>query len=185
MELIDLIQRLQTVNAQISLDSCNLPQVPKPRNLNSAQVVFYGKANENVDEWLYTTKLNKDMAHIPHVEQVKLAATYLKEAAQQYYRHHIQTAGDFANWDEFQIATRQQYLPLNYNATLLVNLEKLKQTSTVERYVHDFLYIANQVQDVSDFVKVHIFTSNLQADVGAEVRYKKTCNIYFSYNNCI
>ena len=33
MELIDLIQRLQTVNAQISLDSYNLAQVPKPRNL--------------------------------------------------------------------------------------------------------------------------------------------------------
>ena len=85
------------------------------------------------------------MAHIPHVEQVKLASTYLKEAAQQYYRHHKQTAGDFANWNEFQIAMRQQYLPPNNNATLLVNLEKLKQTSTVERYVHDFLYIANQV----------------------------------------
>ena len=59
---------------------------------------------------------------------------------------------DFANGNEFQIALRQQYLPPKYNATLLVNLEKLKQTITVERYVHDFLYIANQVQDLSDFV---------------------------------
>ena len=58
--------------------------MPKPRNLNSAQVVFYSKAKEDVDEWLYNTKLNIDMAHIPHVEQVKLAATYLKEAAKQY-----------------------------------------------------------------------------------------------------
>ena len=63
---------------------------------------------------------------ITHVEQVKLAATYLKKAAQQYYRHHIQTAGDFGNWHAFQIAMRQQYLPPNNNATLLVNLEKLK-----------------------------------------------------------
>ena len=62
MELIDLIQRLQTVNAQISLDSYNIAQVPKSRKFNSVQVVFYGKANENLDEWLYNTKLNIDMA---------------------------------------------------------------------------------------------------------------------------
>ena len=42
MELIDLIQRLQKVNVQILLDYSNLAQLPKPRNLNSAQIVFYG-----------------------------------------------------------------------------------------------------------------------------------------------
>jgi len=72
---------------------------------------------------------------------------------------------------------RQQYLPPNYNATLLINLEKLKHTDTVEKYVHDFLYIANQLHDVSDFVKVHIFTSNLQHEIGTEVRYKKPTNL--------
>ena len=72
---------------------------------------------------------------------------------------------------------RQQYLPPNYNATLLINLEKLKHTDTVEKYVHDFLYIANQLHDVSDFVKVHIFTSNLHHEIGTEVRYKKPSNL--------
>ena len=66
---------------------------------------------------------------------------------------------------------RQQYLPPNYNATLLINLEKMKHTDTVEKHVHDFLYIANQLEDVSDFVKVHIFISNLQNEIGTEVRY--------------
>ena len=41
------------------------------------------------------------------------------------------------------------------------------------KYIHDYLYISNQLLDVSDFVKVHIFTSNLQSEVGSEVRYKK------------
>ena len=172
-DLIELIQRLQTASATIALNTLNVASAPKPRNLNSSQANFVGKANENVDEWLYNTRQNLNMAHIPADEHVSLAATYLKEAAQQYYRHRLATAGAFANWDAFEIALRQQFLPPNYNATLLINLENCKQTGTVDRYVHDFLYIANQVQEVSDFVKVHIFTANLQADVSAEVRYKK------------
>ena len=172
-DLIELLQRLQTASATIALNTLNVASAPKPRNLNSSQANFVGKANENVDEWLYNTRQNLNMAHIPADEHVSLAATYLKEAAQQYYRHRLATAGAFANWDAFEIALRQQFLPPNYNATLLINLENCKQTGTVDRYVHDFLYIANQVQDVSDFVKVHIFTANLQADVSAEVRYKK------------
>ena len=176
-ELIDLIQNLQTATARVALDTLTIAQTPKARNLNSAQTIFSGNTNENVDEWLYNTKLNLDMAHISNDEQVKMAATYLKQVAQQFYRHKIQTSGEFTSWDQFQQDMRQQYLPPNYNATLLINLEKLKHTDTVEKYVHDFLYIANQLHDVSDFVKVHIFTSNLQHEIGTEVRYKKPTNL--------
>jgi hypothetical protein len=105
------------------------------------------------------------MAHMSNDEQVKMAATYLKQAAQQYYRHKIQISGEFTSWNQFQQDMRQQYLPPNFNATLLINLEKLNNTDTVEKYVHDFLYIANQLHDVSDFVKVHIFTSNYQHEI--------------------
>jgi hypothetical protein len=49
------------------------------------------------------------MAHISNDEQVKMAATYLKQAAQQFYRHKIQTSGEFTSWDQFQQDMRQQY----------------------------------------------------------------------------
>ena len=98
-DLIELIQRLQTASATIALNTLNVASAPKPRNLNSSQANFVGKANENVDEWLYNTRQNLNMAHIPADEHVSLAATYLKEAAQQYYRHRLATAGAFANWD--------------------------------------------------------------------------------------
>jgi len=83
-ELIDLIQNLQTATARVALDTLTIAQTPKARNLNSAQTIFSGNTNENVDESLYNTKLNLDMAHISNDEQVKMAATYLKQAAQQF-----------------------------------------------------------------------------------------------------
>ena len=92
-----------------------------------------------MDEWLYNTKLNLDMSHIPIFEQVQLAATYLKEAAQQYYRHITTTDGNFADWNAFQASMRLQFLPPNYNANLLISLEKLKQVDSVEKYINDYL----------------------------------------------
>ncbi len=53
----------------------------------------------------------------------------------------------------------------------------MKHTNTVEKYVHDFLYIADQLHDVSDFVKVHSFTSYLQHEIRTEVRYKIPTNL--------
>ena len=79
------------------------------------------------------------MAHISNDEQVKMAAPYLKQAAQQFYRHKIQTSGEFTSWNQFQQDMRKQHLPPHYNATLLVILKKMKHTDTVEKYVHDFL----------------------------------------------
>jgi uncharacterized membrane protein (UPF0127 family) len=100
-ELIYLIQNLQTATARVALDTLTLAQTPKARNLNSAQTIFSGNTNENVDEWLYHTKLNLDMAHISNDKQVKMAATYLKQTAQQLYRHKIQTSGEFTSWNQF------------------------------------------------------------------------------------
>ena len=37
------------------------------------------------------------MALISNDEHVKMAATYLKQAAKQFYRHKIQTSGEFTS----------------------------------------------------------------------------------------
>ena len=54
-ELIYLIQHLQTATARVALDTLTIAQTPKARNLNSAQAIFSGNTNENVDEWLYNS----------------------------------------------------------------------------------------------------------------------------------
>ena len=79
------------------------------------------------------------MSHIPIIEQEQLAATYLKEATQQYYRHITTTDCYFADWNAFQASMRLQFLPPNYNANLLISLEKLKQVDSVEKYINDYL----------------------------------------------
>ena len=117
--------------ARVALDTLTLAQTPKARNLNSAQTIFSGNTNENVDERVYNTQLNLYMANISNDEQVKMAASYLKQAAEQFYRHKIQTSGEFTSWNQFQQDMRQQYLPPNYNATVLINLDKFKHTDTV------------------------------------------------------
>jgi hypothetical protein len=74
-ELIDLIQNLQTATARVALDTLTIAQTPKARNLNSAQTIFSGNTNENVDEWLYNTKLNFRRIYIMGSISARYAST--------------------------------------------------------------------------------------------------------------
>jgi hypothetical protein len=60
---------------------------------------------------------------------------------------------------------------------LLQKLNKLKQTSDLDSYVEQFLFLMNQTRDVSVDTQILLFTKNLNPYLAQEVKYRQPTNL--------
>ena len=151
----------------------------RPRSINPTQPTFSGKPEENVDHWIYTTEQNLIMANIQEPDRVSYASTYLRDVALQYYRQLTAstTTTTPLTWNTFTTNMKSQFQPANYNEMLLDDIDKLRQTGTVNQYVQQFMYLINQTQHITEQTKIHMFRKGLSSPISAELRYKKPSSL--------
>jgi hypothetical protein len=109
----------------------------RPRSIISTRPTFSGKPEKNVDHWSNTTEQNLIMANIPEADRVSYASTYLRDVALQYYRQLTSstTTTTPLTWNSFTTNMKSQFQPANYNEMLLDDIDKLRQTGAVNKYV--------------------------------------------------
>lgn len=133
------------------------------------------------DNWLFTTEQN--LINLPDRDKPLYASTYLRDVALQFYRQLTATAP--ITWTQFKDEFKKQFQAANYNESLLDSLDKLRQTGLVGEYIRKFMFLANQLVDTSETVKIHMFRKNLTDKIKAEIRYKKPTTLVEATNIAI
>ena len=78
----NLIERLQEQLKEIKIQP-TLKSTPLEKSTNTTQPLFYGKSNENIDLWFFTTEQNLLSANIQESNKLIIASSYLRELAAQ------------------------------------------------------------------------------------------------------
>ena len=142
----------------------------KAKTLNSKQQTFYGTVNENVKDWLFSTNLNMEAAHVEEDEKTTIAAGYLRNNALQVYRQAV--AENDIDWDDFQNLMIKKFSRKDTETDLIKQLMELKQTGNVATYIEKFTYLVNQTTTLAESIKVYMFKSGMEKDIEAEITYR-------------
>ena len=97
----------------------------KAKTLNSKQLTFYGTGNENEKDWLFSTNLNMEAAHVDEEDKTTIAAGYLRNNALQVYRQAV-AENDKIDWDDFQNLMIKKFSRKDSETDLIKQLMELK-----------------------------------------------------------
>ena len=169
----EVLEKIQQSLREIKIEP-NVSQ-EKEKSMNSSQPLFYGKPNENVDLWIFTTDQNLNNAHIKETNKLTTAASYFRDVAAQIYRKWL-TDKPNITWNEVKILLLKHFTAPNYEDNLTKQLDNLKY-SDLYKYIADFQFIINQLKDIPDRMQVYLFKKNLPTQLNNEVEYKRPKNL--------
>lgn len=153
-----------------------LQERPTVLQLNPSQPTFSGKADEDVDDWLFITEMNLTAARVRKDEWVRVAIGYLRGEAVPAFRD-IWYKGydnfDSLTWNTFVENMKEKYSGVSDERDYILKLSNLKQKGSVEEYIKQFNVLARKIDDVSENVLVAMFAKGLKVEVAAEVSYRK------------
>ena len=120
------------------------PSIPTPR-LPKMEVPFF--AGDDVLGWLFQINHYFRFHQIPDDQRVTIAAFYMTGFARQWF-HWLHLTEQLSQWDDFI-----RKLELRFGLSSFVNHEaslfKLKQTTTVTTFLHDFECLSTRVTGLS------------------------------------
>lgn len=141
---------------------------------------FHGRAGENVTSWLFQIDEVFQARNISDASRLHYVVGSLKEAALQWYQNRVQSDTNrtpFADWNAFSEAILKAFQPPNYQRVLRLQLEKLKQTTTVQDYVYRFRNVVGQIKGMGEDDQVIAFMRGLKSATRSEVNYQNPENL--------
>lgn len=159
------------------------PAPPKIKTINPSQPTFAGKVEENIDNWIFTTEVNLNVANVTDNDKPTYASTYLRDVALQYYRQI--SAQAVPPWIDFKRLMKRQFQSANYNEVLLDQLDKLQMTGPVAAHIQKFMYLINQTENLTEPTKIHMFRKTLSPPLSAELRYRKPATLTDACNMAV
>src|SRR6185369_12715898 len=108
-------------------------------------------------------------------QQVAYAATALEDAALHWYLNQCQANDGPAPWDDWRVfvdALKQAFQPPHYQSYLRMEIQKLRQTSSVQDYTTKFQNLVEQIEDMGELDKVMHYVEGLKSATQQEVKYQ-------------
>lgn len=140
-----------------------------------------------VNTWLYMIEqyLNLTQLSAPNIvindhNRISFASSYLKENAAVWWYHLVNLQSTPTTWDSFKEALLAEFIPVDHTRRARDKLRKLKQTSSVERYLSEYRNITLMINDMSEGEKVDRFVDGLKYKVRVEL-LKLNCS---SFEEC-
>ena len=161
-------------------------QLMASRNAGSASTLpvqlpfFHGRANENVQTWLFQLSQIFRAKGINSGQSIHYVAACLKEAALHWYQNQFGEPGSihpFRDFDIFAQRIKAAFEPPHYQQILRRQLRALTQKDSVQRYVYEFRNIVGQIEDMGNLDQVMHFIDGLKQATKVEVNYKAPDNL--------
>jgi hypothetical protein len=105
------------------------------------------------------------------------AASYLVEAAQQFFEQYI-GGNKVQSWKEFQEELRKRFRPTNYQETLYAKLSEIRQSGFLTKHIEQFTLLKNRTVEMPEHIKVSLFAKSLEEALAREVNYRKPKCLY-------
>ena len=146
-------------------------------SVNIPTPVFSGKPTESVVGWISSVEdalvamnINDELTAIAY------AVLGLKDAAQAWWQTKKQAAPlgvlPYKNWGSFCKGITNAFQPVNHSQQIRLQLQRLKQTTSVREYTTTFLELVGQLNHIDEDDKVVYYTNGLKSQTRMELTYK-------------
>lgn len=126
----------------------------------------------DIEQTFIAFNIKEDLVKLAHTSNCLRggAKIWFRSIAEIVYNSH---STNISQWDNFKELIRTQYAVIHQQSQLRTDLENLKQfnSETVSSYADKFRNMILQVQDMSEFDKIHSFIRGLLPRTQAQVRY--------------
>ena len=110
-----------------------------------------------------------DAKGVHGVKKIQYAVMLLEGHARIWWKSQVQNRTQATTWKEFQTAITTQFKKIDENRRARKNLERLTQTTSVEKYIAEFTNLIYQITDIHETEKFHRFFSGLKIHVQNEM----------------
>lgn len=138
------------------------------------EVPFF--SGENVLGWLYHINHFFTFHQIPEDQHLAIAVFYLAGPVLQWFQW-LHATDQLTNWNDFDRKIEIQFGPssfFNHEAALF----KLKQSSALTAYLHDFECLSTRVTSLSQQSLLNYFLSGLRDEIQRELYLLKPSDLH-------
>ncbi len=127
----------------------------------------YSNERENtIDIWLFEINEYLELTNCDNDKKIRLAATYLKAEAKEWYRNK-QINNKFNDWNDFTIQIKKRFQSANIEKQRLIDFDNIKQLNSVAAYINIFQRYATELSNkYSEEMLIFKFIKNLNNEVG-------------------
>ena len=144
----------------------------KERAISTSQPLFYGKSEEDVEDWFLILDNNLNIANIPRRKRVCYALMYMREIALQAHKKIIKEESDI-EWDEYKHRIIRQFKRYDKKQQMLKKLLSLRQgCSSINEFLDIFFPVLNECENVHEDMKIQILQNAVKDDIGFEIMKK-------------
>ena len=149
----------------------------KQYKLGGNTPTFGSSDTDEIHDWIFTIEQSFISYGIPEDMQIYVITPFLRAGALKSLKRYIMREGTEATWSEFRDQLIKEYEPHDIQSRLKMQLVRLKQTETFEKYVSQFKSIVNRIDNISEEDTVLYFTEGLQPKTRLEVLNKRCPNL--------
>lgn len=134
---------------------------------------FYGKANENVRQWIFAVELWFTAGHVTSdPDRIIFAVSLLRDTALVWWRSIHELPDVPTTWSEYKAAIIVAFEPVNPAESARDRLATLRQTGSVRTYASFFRSIAMSIPNITDDEKKDRFIRGLKSKTMQEVKLR-------------
>ena len=122
-----------------------------------------------VEQYLILIQLSNPAAPLTDANRMIYASKFLTGTAAVSWYTLVHTHQAPATWEDFRAAVAAEFVPHDHVRRARDKLRKLKQTTSVAKFLSDFRNIVLTIPDISDGEKWDKFCAGLKYDVRLEV----------------
>ena len=144
------------------------------KTMNPTQPLFGDNNKMDVEDWLFITNQNLISARVNEDERGQVASGYLRGLPAQFYRMKLREYNvNMLSWEEVKELLISKYKKRNKELSITSQLYQLAQTDSVANYIEKFTYLINQTDELTEPVKICMFTNNINKEIAKEIEYKE------------
>jgi hypothetical protein len=129
---------------------------------------YHGKTTENLESWIFKMDEYCELTHIQADEQVRFAATYLKDQANLWWRSYktsINWATNAPTWEQFTDVLKRQFVPVNTTISAYDRLQRLSQKTSVNQYNHEFRALMMELPQMDQTTRLDYYIKGLKSNI--------------------
>jgi len=154
------------------------PKIPLQKTFNGEST------GAVVDEWIDSLEkhIHHYSAHLDdHKKRIDYAVMHLEGKANHWWKsvvsEYTAQGRSVSTWEEFCKVIRRRYQPIEATTLALANLDRLKQTGTVQSYTDYFYKQIGYVKEMTPTIQVHTYARGLKDLIKIEVIRRKPTTI--------
>lgn len=123
----------------------------------------------NVEQYLNLSQLSSQNVVVSDHNRIAFASSYLKKNAAVWWFNKVNSPESPTTWDSFKNALTAEFIPEDHCRRARNCLRKIRQTSSVEKYLAEFRNVVLMISDMNESEKVDRFLNGLKYQVKVEV----------------